>query len=75
MIRGMDWLTTLPQLVDALGNLGAVTMQALAERLLTLFLAGLMIGGVGLFAIGGFAWLWARQSADTLRLRPSPAPR
>jgi hypothetical protein len=75
MIGGMDWLATFPQLIDAVGNLGALIMQAVAERLLTLLLAGLLIGGIGAFAIAAFAWLWAKRVAAGLRLRPSPTPR
>ena len=71
----MDWLATLPLLVDAVGNLGALIMQALAERLLTLLLAGLLIGAIGGFALTAFAWLWAKRVAAGLRLRLSPAPR
>jgi hypothetical protein len=75
MIGRMDWLATFPLLVNAVGNLGALVMQALAERLLTLLLAGLLIGGVGAFALAAFAWLWVKRVTSGLRPRLSPAPR
>jgi len=75
MIGGMDWLATLPQFADAVGNLGALVMQALAERLLMLLLAALLIGGVGTFALAAFAWLWAKRVSAGARLRASPATR
>ena len=74
IIAGMDWLATLPQVADAVGNLGALIMQTLAERILTLLLAGALIGGVGGFAIAAFVWLWAKRIAVGPRMRPSPAP-
>jgi len=75
MIGGMDWLAIFPLFADAVGNVGALAMQALAERLLTLLFAGLLIGGVGGFAVAAFAWLWAKRALAGLPLpRPSPAP-
>jgi hypothetical protein len=62
MIAGMDCLTTLPLIVGVIGNVSACAMQALAERLLTILLAIFLIGGVSVFAITGFAWLWIKHA-------------
>ncbi len=62
MIAGMDCLTTLPLIVGVIGNLSAGAMQVLAERLLTILLAIFLIGGVSVFAITGFAWLWIKHA-------------
>jgi hypothetical protein len=62
MIAGMDCLTTLPLIVGAIGSVSAFAMQALAERLLTILLAIFLIGGVGIFAITAFAWLWIKHA-------------
>ena len=58
----MDSLTTLPLIVGAIGNVGAGVMVALAERLLTFLLAFFIIGGVSVFALTGFAWLWLKHA-------------
>jgi hypothetical protein len=75
MLGGMDWLTILASLADALGILGAATMQALAERLLTLLLIGLLLSGVASFACAALARVCAERIASRLRLRLTPAPR
>ena len=58
----MDCLTTLPLIVSVIGNVSAGAMQVLAERLLTILLALFLIGGVGVFAVTGFAWLWIKHA-------------
>ena len=39
MIAAMDWLTTIPLVVGAIGNVGASALEVLAERLITILLA------------------------------------
>ena len=58
----MDCLTTIPLIVGVIGNVAAGAMAALAERLLTILLAVCIIGGVGVFAITAFAWLWIKHA-------------
>jgi len=62
MIAGMDCLTMIPQIVGTIGNVSVGAMQALTERLLTILLAIFLIGGVGIFAITAFAWLWIKHA-------------
>ena len=58
----MDSLTTLPLIVGAIGNVSAGASVALAERLLTILLAVFIIGGVSIFAVTAFAWLWLKHA-------------
>jgi hypothetical protein len=58
---GMDWLTTLPLIVGVIGNVGISAVEALAERLSTLLLALVLIGGVSAFAFTIFASLSIRR--------------
>ena len=62
MIAAMDSLTTLPLIVGAIGNVAAGGLAALAERLLTILLAVFIIGGVSVFALTAFAWLWLKHA-------------
>jgi len=62
MIAGMDCLTPLPLVVGVSAMLGWGAVQVLAERLLTILLAIFLIGGVSVFAITGFAWLWIKRA-------------
>jgi hypothetical protein len=62
MLGGMDCLTTLPLIVGAIGNVSAGVLEALAERLLTILLAVFIIGGVSIFAMTAFAWLWVKRA-------------
>jgi hypothetical protein len=62
MIGGMDSLTIFPLIVGAIGNVSAGALVALAERLLTILLAVVIIGGVSGFAITAFAWLWVKHA-------------
>jgi hypothetical protein len=73
MIAGMDWLTTIPLIVGVIGNLSALALAALAERLLTILLAILIIGGVSVFAVSAFAWLWIRSAIGEPHASPSMA--
>jgi hypothetical protein len=73
MIEGMDWMITIPLIVGAIGKLSALALQAVAERLLIIVLAALIIGGVSLFAMTGFAWLWIKHTIGDLHARPSAA--
>ena len=49
-------------------------MDAVAERLLTILLAALMIGGVAVFALAAFAWLSVKHAIAELHAPPSAAP-
>jgi hypothetical protein len=62
MIAGMDCLKTLPQIVGVIGNVSAGALEALADRLLRILLAVFIIGGVSVFAITAFAWLWLKRT-------------
>jgi hypothetical protein len=73
MIAGMDQLTTLPLIVGAIGSLSAFALEALALRLLTILLAVLIIGGVSVFAVTAFAWLWVRSAVGGPHASPSMA--
>jgi bacteriorhodopsin len=73
--RGMDWLTMLPQIVGAIGNLSALAMQMIAECLLIMLLAAVLIGGAGAVAVAAFAWLWLKRAIGELHPHPSTAPR
>lgn len=71
MIEDMDWLATFPLIVGAVSNLSAAVLDAVAQRLLTIALAALIIGGVAVFAVTAFAWLWVRRTVG--ELHPPPA--
>ena len=71
MIAAMDWFTAPPLVLLAIVNLGTFAMHALAERLLTIGLVVFVVGGVTLFALAGFAWLWIKHVFAELHLRPS----
>lgn len=73
MIADMDWLTTFPLVVGAIGNIGASALAALAERLLTILLAVLIIGGVSVFAVTAFTWLWIKRWIGEQHPSPSAA--
>jgi HAMP domain-containing protein len=51
--------------------LSATILQSLAEWLLTIILAGFIIGGVIVFALTGFAWLWIKRAIGELHPAPS----
>ncbi|MGE5269573.1 MAG: hypothetical protein ACM3JG_07870 [Thiohalocapsa sp.] len=70
----MDWLTAFPMVLDGIAEMAASAMAALAHRLLIIALAALIIGGIAIFAVAGFAWLWLKQSVDELlHVRPGTA--
>jgi len=69
----MDWLTTIPLVISAVGNLSASALDALAQRLVTLLLAILVIGGVSLFAVTAFTWLWIKRRIGEPHAAPSTA--
>ena len=73
MIAGMDQLTTLPLIVGAIGSLSAFALEALALRLLTILLTVLIIGGVSVFAVTAFAWLWIKNAVEGPHASPSMA--
>ena len=62
MIAAMDMLTTIPLIVGVIGNLSAITLQLLAERLLTIVLAGLVVGSVTVWALTELLWLWIKRA-------------
>jgi hypothetical protein len=70
----MDWLTTLPLVVGGIGNLGAFALEALAERLLTILLAVMIVGSLSVFALTAFTWLWIRHAVGEHHALPSMAP-
>ena len=69
----MDYLSAIPPIVSLVSSLGYLVMQTLAERLLTIVLAVAVIGGVGGFAAGAFAWLWLKRVIGELHLPASLA--
>jgi hypothetical protein len=73
MIAGMDMLTTFPLVVGAIGNVSTSVLEALAERLLTLLLAVLIVGSVGVFAVTAFTWLWIKHAIGVQHASPSTA--
>ncbi len=73
MIAGMDWLTTIPLVVGAIGNVSASGLEALAERLVTILLAVLIIGGVSVFAVTAFTWLWIKHAIGEQHATPNTA--
>lgn len=75
MIGDMDCLTILCLGSDVIGSLGALIMQALLERLLALFCAGVMLSGLASVAAGVIARAGASRVARALHARPAPAPR
>jgi hypothetical protein len=74
MIRRMDWLMMFPPVVSAVGNLGALAMQAVAERLLAI-LTAFLIGGVGVCAVAALAWLSLKRALLEAHLPLGAAPR
>ena len=70
MMGGMDSLTTLPLIVGGIANVSAGALQALAERLLTIVLAVFIIGGVSVFALTAFAWLWLKHAVGRSQAAP-----
>jgi len=68
----MDWLTTSPLVVGAISTISASVLEVLLERLLTILLAALMIGGVGVFAVTAFTWLWMKRLLGQERGPASP---
>lgn len=74
MIGGMDWMTTIPLIVGVIGKLSAFALQALVERLLTLALAVLIIGGASILALTGLAWLRFKHAIGEVYARPGTAP-
>ena len=69
----MDLIVTIPLIGGAILGLSTVAMDALAERLLTIVLAVLIIGSVTVFALTAFAWLWIKHAVGELLHLPSPA--
>ena len=72
MIVRMDWLTT-PLIVGLIGNLSILALEALAEQLLTIFLAVLVTGSVSVFAASAVVWLWLRRAFGAHHVEPSLA--
>ena len=74
MIAGMDYLATIPPIVGVISNLSAITLQLLAERLLTIVLAGLVVGSVGVWALTELAWWLLKRAIGDLHVLPRPLP-
>jgi hypothetical protein len=70
----MDYLTTIPPIVGVISHLSAITLQLLAERLLTIVLAGLVVGSVGVWALTELLWLWIKRAIGDLHVLPRPLP-
>jgi hypothetical protein len=73
MIVGMDWLTTIPLIVGVISDLSAGALQSLAERLVTIVLAGFIVGSAGVFALTELAWLGLKRAVGELHASPRPA--
>jgi hypothetical protein len=73
MIAGMDWLTTIPLVVGAIGDVTASALEGLAARLVAILLAVLLIGGVSVFAVTAFTWLWIKRVIGEPHASPSTA--
>ena len=69
----MDWFAAIPMIVGVISNLSSHVMDAVAERVLTIVLAALIIGGVTAFAVLAFAWLWLKRAIGELHPPPSTA--
>ena len=74
MIAVMDMLTTIPLIVGVISNLSAITLQLLAERLLTIVLAGLVVGSVGVWALTELVWLLFKRAIGEFHVLPRPLP-
>ena len=70
----MDWLTTIPLIVGVISNLSAITLQLLAERLLTIVLAGFIVGSVTVWALTELLWVWIKRATGELHALPRPLP-
>jgi hypothetical protein len=74
MIAGMDYLATIPPIVGVISNLSAITLQLLAERLLTIVLAGFIVGSVTVWASTELLWLWIKRAIGGLHTLPRLLP-
>ena len=74
MIAGMDWLTTIPLIVGVISNLSAIVLQSLAERLLTIGLAAVIVGSAGVLVLTELLWLWIKHAIGDLHPAPRAAP-
>jgi hypothetical protein len=74
MIAGMDYLATIPPIVGVISNLSAITLQLLAERLLTIVLAGLVVGSVTVWALTELLWLRIKRAIGELHALPRLLP-
>jgi hypothetical protein len=75
MLAGMDFFAAIPPVVGAIANLSVLAMNALAERLLAIALAVLIVGGVTVFALTAFAWLWVKHAVAELHHLPASTAR
>ena len=73
MISGMDYLATIPPIVGVISNLSAITLQLLAERLLTIVLAGFAVGSVIVWALTELAWFGLKRAIGEIHLFPHMA--
>ena len=69
----MNLFAALPLTVGAIANLGEIAMRTVAERLLTIVFAAIIVGGVGTFAVAAFAWLWLRRTLAEPHALPGAA--
>jgi ABC-type spermidine/putrescine transport system permease subunit II len=63
----MDWLMMIPPIVSAVGNLGALAAQAIAEALLTV-LCAFVVGGVGVVVVATVAWRSLKRALPQLHM-------
>jgi hypothetical protein len=74
MMAGMDYLATIPPIVGVISKLSAITLQLLAERLLTIVLAGFIVGSVTVWALTELLWLWIKRAIGELHTLPRLLP-
>ena len=74
MMPAMDLMTTIPLLVGAILEVCITAMDALAQRLLTIALSVLIVGGVTIFTVTAFLWLGIKRAlCEMLHLTPQTA--
>jgi hypothetical protein len=69
----MDWLTTIPLIVALIGNLGALALQTVAVRLLTIVPAVFFVGGISAAALMAICRWWLKRATGELDMLHSPA--
>ena len=70
----MDYLATIPPIVGVISNLSAITLQLLAERLLTIVLAVFVIGSISVWALTELLWLLLKRAIGESHALPRLLP-